>query len=292
MKQLHWITLFGFIPILLFSQSDPSFTSFKGDYYRIPAKKASFEFIYSKSVLEYEKRGSVEYQEINVPDQLNELPFPGTELKQQLAMILHSTMTIIEDACYEFELTSDDGSRLWIDSTLILNNDKSHKMRTKKKSVYLSRGNYNVKLWYTQLFPNRYGFIFNSSCAGPSCADTLLAKKTEPIVLDASVLFDHDSDKLSESGAQLLKEELNTINFEHIKTVSIAGHTDDTGSEDYNIGLSKRRANRVMNFMMSYYPKVGLSYRTIGLGEVMPIASNDDIEGRTRNRRVEIQFTK
>jgi len=69
--------------------------------------------------------------------------------------------------------------------------------------------------------------------------------------------------------------------------VEVAGHTDSTGSEDYNQGLSERRASSVSQYLVSK----GISnqrFITVGMGELRPVADNSTAEGRQANRRVEI----
>ncbi|ANU06676.1 OmpA family protein [Paraurantiacibacter namhicola] len=72
--------------------------------------------------------------------------------------------------------------------------------------------------------------------------------------------------------------------------IDVMGHTDSVGREDYNLGLSKRRAEAVA----SYLEMRGVArsrVQTIGYGEQYPIASNDTADGRAQNRRVEIKIT-
>lgn len=75
---------------------------------------------------------------------------------------------------------------------------------------------------------------------------------------------------------------------EYDKTViEIAGHTDSTGSEQYNQQLSERRAQSVARYLISQ----GVAPQrliTVGGGELYPIASNDTEAGRAANRRVEL----
>ena len=69
--------------------------------------------------------------------------------------------------------------------------------------------------------------------------------------------------------------------------VEVAGHTDSTGSEEYNQGLSERRADSVA----AYLGANGVDRQrmlTIGLGESRPVADNETPQGRQLNRRVEI----
>lgn len=75
---------------------------------------------------------------------------------------------------------------------------------------------------------------------------------------------------------------------EYEKTViEVAGHTDSTGSDQYNQALSERRAQTVSNYLAN---RGILATRliTVGAGESRPIATNDTPEGRSLNRRVEI----
>lgn len=70
-------------------------------------------------------------------------------------------------------------------------------------------------------------------------------------------------------------------------TLTVAGHTDDVGSAQYNQGLSERRARAVAQYLESR--KVNEARLSIvGKGEGMPIASNATEGGRAENRRVEI----
>ena len=71
--------------------------------------------------------------------------------------------------------------------------------------------------------------------------------------------------------------------------VEIAGHTDDKGSENYNIQLSEKRAQAIINYLVSS----GCNKNNLiakGYGELVPIATNETDEGRAKNRRVELRF--
>ena len=69
--------------------------------------------------------------------------------------------------------------------------------------------------------------------------------------------------------------------------VEVMGHTDSTGTEEYNQRLSERRANSVSQYFQSRDIQP-LRLATYGYGESYPVASNDDENGRSLNRRVEI----
>ena len=71
--------------------------------------------------------------------------------------------------------------------------------------------------------------------------------------------------------------------------INVFGHTDSTGSDDYNQALSQRRANSVSNYLATR----GVSQQRMiatGYGESRPVADNSSETGRAQNRRVEIQI--
>lgn len=71
------------------------------------------------------------------------------------------------------------------------------------------------------------------------------------------------------------------------RSVSIEGYTDSVGGEDYNVGLSQRRADSVRNFLTGQGISAGRLTAT-GKGENNPVAGNDSAAGRQQNRRVEV----
>ena len=71
--------------------------------------------------------------------------------------------------------------------------------------------------------------------------------------------------------------------------IDVYGHTDSTGSDAYNQGLSERRATAVADYLSTHgvqRERIG----TRGFGETQPIATNETEEGRAANRRVEIKI--
>ncbi len=69
--------------------------------------------------------------------------------------------------------------------------------------------------------------------------------------------------------------------------VEVAGHTDSTGSDQYNMDLSRRRASSVANYLVTrevVYDRI----IEVGMGESRPIADNGTDSGRQANRRVEL----
>ena len=71
--------------------------------------------------------------------------------------------------------------------------------------------------------------------------------------------------------------------------LSIEGHTDSTGSEEFNLNLSQERALNVKGYLVDKNI-IDTRLKTTGLGESMPIVKNDTESNRSLNRRVEIQI--
>ena len=72
--------------------------------------------------------------------------------------------------------------------------------------------------------------------------------------------------------------------------IDVYGHTDSTGSDTYNLDLSKRRADSVARYLIMR--RVASSrIQTQGMGKNYPVADNTTAEGRAKNRRVEIKIT-
>ena len=107
------------------------------------------------------------------------------------------------------------------------------------------------------------------------------------IVSLADILFDFDKATLRRDVEFNLVKIATILNqFGEMKIV-IEGHTDSVGSDEYNLGLSKRRAQAVRDFLASQDVVEGrLSFE--GYGESRPVADNDTEEGRQKNRRVDL----
>ena len=119
--------------------------------------------------------------------------------------------------------------------------------------------------------------------------EDFVAKRLDSLIVGSSILFDFASDYLNPAGYPLLDQIITYLQDDESIALVISGHTDSVGPEQFNMGLSERRANSVMK----YFVQKGISddrLTIIGYGETKPIATNDTSEGRQKNRRVE--FTR
>jgi OOP family OmpA-OmpF porin len=109
------------------------------------------------------------------------------------------------------------------------------------------------------------------------------------IVIPEAALFAFDSADLTDEGKIAIEEMRKELRPEIATAYAgiIIGHTDSTGSAEYNLGLSMRRAQAVSDYLANTGVPADI-LREVGRGEEDPIASNDTDEGRSQNRRVEI----
>ena len=107
------------------------------------------------------------------------------------------------------------------------------------------------------------------------------------VTMPGGLLFDVDSATVEPAvQADLRAVARNLIDYPE-STVTVFGHTDDTGSSGYNQDLSERRARAVAGVLV----REGVAPARVsatGLGETQPVASNATAEGRQQNRRVEV----
>lgn len=99
------------------------------------------------------------------------------------------------------------------------------------------------------------------------------------------VFFDFDKSVIKPEGRVKLDSAVKILNRYPDMKVEIQGHTDSIATEQYNIGLSNRRANSVKEYLISK----GISasrLTTRGFGETSPAADNGTAAGRALNRRV------
>ena len=110
---------------------------------------------------------------------------------------------------------------------------------------------------------------------------------------NAANLFDFDKSEVKPEGKGMIKNASEIINAKKLKgTLSIEGHTDWTGDEEYNQILSEKRAKAVEEVFKENVTNENIDYETKGYGETRPVADNKTKEGRATNRRVEMKFNK
>lgn len=110
-----------------------------------------------------------------------------------------------------------------------------------------------------------------------------------PLTIDLrGVNFDFDRSTLRPDAITSLNETIEILrNYPDLR-VEVAGHTDSVGAEQYNQGLSERRAQAVYDYLTENGISSNRLVGPVGYGENRPIDTNDTAEGRARNRRTEL----
>lgn len=115
--------------------------------------------------------------------------------------------------------------------------------------------------------------------------------ETEVVIrLPGAILFDFDSAAIRPDAARALEDVAQVIRSYPGRPVRIDGHTDAIASDDYNRGLSERRAKSVAEWLAAHVERGRLT--PAGLGESKPVATNDTAAGRQLNRRVEVVIAR
>jgi outer membrane protein OmpA-like peptidoglycan-associated protein len=106
------------------------------------------------------------------------------------------------------------------------------------------------------------------------------------VTFDSGILFDYDSATLKPAARENLRNLATSLEKYPGNNIVLVGHTDADGSDEYNQGLSQRRAAAAASFLASQgVPRSRID--ATGRGENEPVASNASASGKAQNRRVE-----
>ncbi|KVV23879.1 hypothetical protein WK78_20670 [Burkholderia cepacia] len=125
--------------------------------------------------------------------------------------------------------------------------------------------------------------------AAPAATAAPAAAVVEQVNLSGDALFATDHATLAPTARESLDRLLSERADHTYSQVSVTGFTDSVGSDDYNLALSKRRAESVAAYLKAHGLKTD-SLTVSGRGKADPVASNATPEGRASNRRVEIRL--
>ncbi|NTX31690.1 OmpA family protein [Burkholderia pyrrocinia] len=133
-------------------------------------------------------------------------------------------------------------------------------------------------------------------CGAPTVAAAPVAQQPSPApsppavtTLDADTNFDTDRADLKPIARDRLDRLISESRGVRVRTVTVNGYTDSVGSDDYNVGLSERRARAVDAYLQSHGLSAG-RFVSRGYGKADPVDSNETAAGRARNRRVEVRL--
>lgn len=106
-----------------------------------------------------------------------------------------------------------------------------------------------------------------------------------------SIYFSFNGDVIREESEPTLKEIAGLLKKHADWKLGIEGHTDNIASDRFNLDLARRRAAAVRDALVKRYGIEAARLTTAGFGESRPKDTNDTLEGRARNRRVELVRT-
>ncbi|WUX64427.1 OmpA family protein [Streptomyces sp. NBC_01431] len=109
--------------------------------------------------------------------------------------------------------------------------------------------------------------------------------------LQAEVLFGKDSANLSPEAASRIQAIADEIKKQNASNVRVFGFTDNLGSHEHGVELSKQRADAVQGILAQRLGS-GVTFEIRGYAEQYPIADNSTEDGRKKNRRVEVTFPR
>jgi outer membrane protein OmpA-like peptidoglycan-associated protein len=109
------------------------------------------------------------------------------------------------------------------------------------------------------------------------------------MVAESSVLFDFGKSELNDDAKQALDEMASKVQSYKRFVVEVQGYTDQVGAPEYNLELSRKRANNVLMYLTMQHKIPLHRIHIMGVGEQAPVADNKTRDGRKQNRRVEIR---
>jgi outer membrane protein OmpA-like peptidoglycan-associated protein len=291
-------------------RTQPFLVGFKGSIYDFKVATDAEGFIQAQKMRytpEIEKTKPIGYvyaQKLFITERELSTPFPGVPKgKEVFAIIYTGRFEVKSSGLYDFLLQSDDGSRLWIDSTEVIERDGLRQFREiKQGKIQLKAGFHQIKVWYFQGFPNRMGLILMHKKAEETAFKPFDFKPMEDeakqyIQMEGETMKIRFAEKFSfETGAHELKPEADSILANVIRILNynpglkcrIEGHTDNVGSAKDNQVLAQNRAEAVANALkaLGLPETVKVSVQSFGLSK--PIAPNASEAGRAQNRRVDV----
>ena len=186
-------------------------------------------------------------------------------------IVLEASAQVVPNQLYHIKICIADVSDPVLDSGVILEAGSFH-----------SKGEEQV--------PITYVFKEQAEQVKLAKADALLDKETTEVVI-YNIEFALDSYKLPKSATSIVNNVYQLLAHNPGWTVTLSGHTDNQGADEYNDVLSKRRALVVRGHL----EKLGIVVSRINIsfyGEMIPTESNNTEVGRSKNRRVEFIIHK
>jgi outer membrane protein OmpA-like peptidoglycan-associated protein len=195
------------------------------------------------------------------------------------------------DARYQADLARGDTRLAQTDADIARSRASSARSEAELARIDAGRARQDANLAQNQSAADRRDALLARQRAEElqSQIDILNARNTDRglVVTLGDVLFETGRADLKGGNVKNLNNLADFLNKYENRTVLIEGHTDNVGDENYNQGLSLRRADAVRSYLISKGVS-GSRMNSFGMGETTPVSSNDSSTGRQQNRRVEV----
>lgn len=113
-------------------------------------------------------------------------------------------------------------------------------------------------------------------------------RQGDNVIVRLALNFDSGSSVIRPEYFALLRKIQTAIDVFPDSRVEVQGHTDSFGADDFNLELSKDRAEAVRRYLLANMTLGETTLEAVGFGETSPLANNETAEGRTRNRRIDL----
>jgi outer membrane protein OmpA-like peptidoglycan-associated protein len=283
----------------------------EGKIFLLPNKPDNQYLVSLKNFDSLPSSGSIFADKWDIPSRSFTEGFPGvTDRFEWFSLTYQGSIYIPATGRYAFRLSSDDGSQLFLDDRLVIDNDGVHAMSDKSATVPLQQGDHALRLRYFQGPATKLGLqLFVKEPAGKEKIfalqdfnqKVLESRRTLHVTEDAhairirmgaEVLFDSGKFALRPQAATSLQQLADLLLAEPGLPVVIEGHTDNMGDATANQALSEHRAEAVKQWLTGAGRVPDACIATKGFGATKPLASNAAALGRQKNRRVEISIQK
>ncbi|MCU7834917.1 MAG: OmpA family protein [gamma proteobacterium symbiont of Taylorina sp.] len=137
-------------------------------------------------------------------------------------------------------------------------------------------------------YEGQTGGYDGSGMADGSSMSAQLSDPNSPLSI-RTIYFEHDSSQINSQGQSTLNAHAEFLSLNPNQQVVIEGHTDETGTRDYNLSLGEQRGNSVVDFLSaSGVPNQQMEVRSFG--EENPVSLDQSESARQLNRRVELIY--
>ena len=225
------------------------------------------------------------YEVITIPNQKYSNGFPGVEdVFENFAVDFRGHIYINAPGKYFFSLGCDDGARLTINNQKVIDMSGGGSMRFRDgEYTFTKKGIYPIQVEYFQGPRPWIGLmLFCDNKPKPNkilkLSEYLPLKMKEnekqlELSFQGSGVFDVNSITLSNEAILMLGELIHFVKTEKLfKSILIEGHTDDVGSNSYNLNLGEQRALAVKNYLLKNGTTIPVTHKSYG--ESKPLLPN------------------